>query len=154
MGRFQLPKSGQYADWEKGFATRYPLALSEMQSPSVPVDRPDACALARWGIECGAGWRPVLEYLLGELEAAIAAQPAECRKQYRVVQLKEKMGRLTAYLAAEPTPAMLAAIDEAGRRSQVTCDVCSAPGRLEERDGSYRSRCTDHMDWSPWQRSD
>jgi hypothetical protein len=38
-------------------ATRFPLALSEMRWPSVPLHMVETQPLARWGIEIHAGWR-------------------------------------------------------------------------------------------------
>jgi hypothetical protein len=64
-------KDGQYRSWEIEWATRFPLALSEMLLPSNPLDTIDAQPLARWGIEINAGWRPILERLLGRLEVEI-----------------------------------------------------------------------------------
>ena len=51
---------GLYAEWEIDLAIRYPLALSEMRWPSVPLGNRSTRALARWGIECRAGWRQVV----------------------------------------------------------------------------------------------
>jgi hypothetical protein len=65
--------------------------------------------------------------LLDRLEAAIAAQPAETRDDFRIAQIKEKFARLTVYLASASTPAMTAAIDEASETSLVTCEACGAP---------------------------
>jgi hypothetical protein len=90
----QKPKDGQYRSWEIDMATRYPLALSGMRWPSVPLDMFDTRPLARWGIEIQAGWRSIMERLLVRLEAEIAAQPANARDGLRVVQIKEKFGRL------------------------------------------------------------
>jgi hypothetical protein len=146
MKRMRLLKDGEYS--------RYPFALAEMRSPSSPLGTPEAQPLSRWGIECGPGWRAIVERLLDELETAIVAQSEERRGRHRVIQLKEKFGRLVVYLAGEPTAAMLDAIDQAGRESEATCDVCSAPGRWRERDGWFGSRCAGHEQWSPWQRLD
>lgn len=68
-----VPKDGEYANWGIDLATRYPLALAEMSRPSAPLGSFEASATARWGIECAAGWRPILVRLLKRLEAAIAA---------------------------------------------------------------------------------
>jgi hypothetical protein len=146
---------GLYSSWERGLASRYPFALSEMKWPSVPLGRPDTPALARWGIEVHSGWRAIIEQLLDSLEPAIAAQPAERRDRYRIVQMKEKFGSLVVYLAATPTEAMLAAIHAAERASVVTCEVCGALGQLEERRGWHATRCPAHASWSPpWDQLD
>jgi hypothetical protein len=92
-----LPKGGDSSHWETELAAHYPLALSEMRWPSHPLDTIEARALARLGLECRAGWRQVLVRLLDKLEAAIRAQPADQRDDFRIVQLKERFGRLTVY---------------------------------------------------------
>ena len=50
------------------------------------------------GLDIHAGWRALVERMLARLEAAIAAQPIADRDGFRIVQLKEKFGRLTVYL--------------------------------------------------------
>jgi hypothetical protein len=143
-------KDGQYRSWEIEWATRFPLALSEMLLPSKPLDTIDAQPLARWGIEINAGWRPILERLLGRLEAEIAAQPMDDRDRFRVLQIKEKFGRLTVYLA-DSTPDMDAAIQAAADESTRTCEVCGAPGQLKQRDYWWAPRCKGHETWRPRQ---
>jgi hypothetical protein len=130
-------------------ATRYPLSLAEMNlSPSLPV-RSEATPLARWGIECRAGWRRVMESLLVDLEAAIVAQPPERRHALRIVQMKEKFGQLCVYLAGDGTPEMKRAIDAAVEQSTRTCEICSADGELAERRSWWSVRCKQHRDWMP-----
>lgn len=72
----------------------------------------------------GPGWRPILERLHDRL---LAIDP-----NYRLHQVKEKMGILRIY-AAEEVPAIEAAIATAMRESAVTCERCGQPGRLPER---------------------
>jgi hypothetical protein len=123
------PPDGDYPSWQVALAERYPLALSEMRSPSPELGTPTATALARWGIECQAGWQPLIERLLHHLEIAIAAESPERRHDLRIVQMKEKLGRLTVYLAGEESPAMDAAIKEAAQHSARTCEICGERGR-------------------------
>ena len=85
---------GHYRSWEMELAVRYPLALSEMLWPSVPINTVGAMPLASWGIDIVAGWRGLLEQLLERLETAIAAQPVGERDRFRILQIKEKYGRL------------------------------------------------------------
>jgi hypothetical protein len=110
-------RDGQYPRWEMEMVARYPLALFEMRRPSVPLNKPETEPLARWGLEIHAGWRTLVERMLARLEAAIAAQPVGDRDGFRIVQLKEKFGRLTVYLDREATPVMRAAISDAGEES-------------------------------------
>src|SRR5438477_10718923 len=144
-------RDGQYRKWEIDMVDRFPLALSEMRSPSKPLDTFDTEPLARWGIEINAGWRSLMGRLLVRLEKEIAAQPADERDQFRIIQIKEKFGRLRVYLAGR-TPEMDAAIREAEEESIVTCEVCGAPGALEERHGWWSPRCKAHETWTPWDK--
>jgi hypothetical protein len=152
MSRLRFPPDGSYPEWQVVLAARYPLTLPEMRNPSVPVGTFGARALARWGIECHSGWRQVIEALLEALERAILAEPVERRHGLRIVQLKEKFGRLTVHLASEGTVAMKAAIASAEERSVRTCEVCSAAGVLAERRGWWAARCPAHETWSPMDR--
>jgi hypothetical protein len=144
---FANPPEGDYPSWQVALAERYPLALAEMRSPSPALGRPTATALARWGIECQAGWRPLIEQLLHHLETAIAEEPKERRRDLRIVQMKEKLGRLTVYLAGEGSPAMKAAIVAAQERSAHMCEICSEPGQLAERRGWWAARCPGHENY-------
>jgi hypothetical protein len=148
-------RDGQYSEWNIAMAAKYPLALSEMRWPSAPLDSFGARALARWGIECVSGWRHLVDRMLANLETEIAAQPADQRDGFRIVQLKEKFGRLTVYLASVATPEMSRILDEAAEESTRTCDVCSAPGELAERGplGWYAARCPRHESWTPLDES-
>jgi hypothetical protein len=144
---------GHYRSWERELAVRYPLALSEMLWPSVPINTAGTMPLASWGIDIVAGWREVLERLLERLEMAIAAQPGDERDRFRVLQIKEKYGRLTVYLASEGTPEMEAALEAATEESALTCEVCGASGRLAKREAWWSTRCGAHETWRPGQTS-
>jgi hypothetical protein len=147
-----ISPDGSYAEWESDLAIRYPLALSEMRGPSVPLGKRSTRALARWGIDCRAGWRQVVVFVLDRLEAEILAQPIDRRDSYRIVQIKEKLGRLTVYLASKPTEAMWAAISEASDQSSRVCEVCGEPGELAERPLFLSVRFDVHAAWRPWNR--
>jgi hypothetical protein len=149
---FWAVSDGLFAQWEIELALRYPLALSEMRWPSEPLRRRTTRPLARWGIECRAGWRSIIIALLDRLEAEIEKQPLDRRDDYRALQIKEKFGRLAVHLAAEPTEAMWAAIDDAGEQSIRVCEVCGEPGGLAERRLYWSVRCSAHENWRPWSR--
>jgi hypothetical protein len=142
---------GQYRNWEIEMVQRFPLILSEMRWPSEPLHTFETEALARWGIEINAGWRSLMERLLARLEAEIQTQPVDQRDRYRVLQIKEKFGRLTVHLAGS-TPAMHAALQDAEEESIVTCEVCGDAGVLEERHGWWSPRCKVHETWTPWDK--
>jgi hypothetical protein len=145
-------RDGQYRSWDVEMAARYPLALSEMLHPSAALDTFETKPLARWGIEVHAGWRALVERLLGRLEASIAAEPPSNRERFRIRQIKEKFGRLTVHLAGEATTDMRAALLEAEEESVMTCEVCGSKGRLAERNAWWATRCARHETWRPWDR--
>ncbi len=144
-------EDGQYRNWEIELAARFPLALSEMRWPSKPLNSFDTQPLARWGIEIMTGWRPIMERLLEKLEAEITAQPIEQRDRFRILQIKEKFGRLTVY-TADSTPDMDTAIQAAADESTRICEVCGAPGELMERNFWWAPRCKGHETWRPGER--
>ena len=55
---------------------------------------------------------------------------------------------------ANPLSPFLSAVDEvvdwAEEVSEVTCDVCGAPGRLRNTKGWYATRCDEHDGWRGW----
>ena len=125
-------------------AHRFPLLLAEML---IPPDGPMNTSLRRFGLQCGPGWRPLLESLFEKLEAEIAALPEGERHRYRAVQIKEKFGSLRVYVDEAVTPAMRAAIEAAELASTTICDVCSMPGKLLHvpMDGPIATRCKSHV---------
>jgi hypothetical protein len=144
-------EDGQYRNWEIDLAARFPLALSEMRWPSKPLKTFDTEPLARWGIDIMTGWRPIMERLLYKLEAEITAQPIEERDRFRILQIKEKFGRLTVY-TADSTPDMDRAIEAAADESIRTCEVCGAARELRQRNFWWAPRCKEHENWRPWER--
>ena len=89
-----------------------------------------------------------MERLLARLEAVITAQPVDERNRFGILQVKEKFGRLTVYLA-DSTPDMDAAVQEASEESIRICEVCGAAGVLEERHAWWSPRCKAHETWTP-----
>jgi hypothetical protein len=124
-------------------AKRFPLLLAEMLTPS---DGPMNTSLRRYGLECGPGWRPLLEVLFAKLEAEIAALPEVERHRHRAVQIKQKFGSLRVYVDEAATPAMREAMEEAEAASTSICDVCSKPGKLRNRkELPTATRCRLHV---------
>lgn len=123
------PAEVEHGDWQSTLALQYPLARSV-------------------GFECFGGWRPILARLLDRLEAACVALPAEVRGDFHISQIKQKFGRLAVQLSNKGSAEMLAAVQEAEEVSVVTCEVCSAPGRLAERNAWWSARCAEHGNWS------
>lgn len=48
-------RDGQYESWDVEMAIRFPVALSEMRWPSVPLHMVETQPLARWGIDINVG---------------------------------------------------------------------------------------------------
>ena len=81
-----------------------------------------------WGIECGIGWRPLLEKLCKKLEAMVVAMPKEQRKDVVVTQIKQKFGSLCCYMSRAATEEMHAAISGASDDSVFVCEMCGKGG--------------------------
>ena len=85
--------------------------------------------------QCRDGWFQLVWDLSEKLEAEIVAieegnsSMDSKTKVPSAVQVKEKMGTLRFYISAE-TDAIRGAIREASERSEITCEVCGAPGEL------------------------
>ncbi|HZL19986.1 MAG TPA: hypothetical protein VFG23_19790 [Polyangia bacterium] len=128
----QSPADG---DWQTALTLRYPLARSV-------------------GFACFGGWQNILARLLDRLEAASVAQPVDARGTFHILDIKQKFGRLTIRLSKEGTPEMQDAVREAEEASVVTCEVCSLPGRLAERNAWWSVRCAKHESWSRLDEAD
>ena len=104
-------------------------------------------------VECEPGWWPIL----AELDVALAAIAPD----YLVEQVKEKFGGLRFYatpdrfgrhgagVASEPLSSEAAAefrrlVDEAERRSFVTCEICGQPGKTRKARGWLKTVCDHH----------
>jgi hypothetical protein len=122
----QSPADG---DWQTALTVRYPLARSV-------------------GFACFGGWQHILARLLDRLEAASVAPPVDARGTFQILDIRQKFGRLTVHLSKEGTAEMRDAVREAEDGSAVTCEVCSAPGHLAERNAWWSVRCAGHENWS------
>lgn len=84
-----------------------------------------------WGFP-GDGWEPLIRKLSAKLEKLILDLPEDDRKECCASQVKEKFGTLRFYMSSS-NKEMEALIDEAEAESAVTCEHCSAPGKLRQR---------------------
>lgn len=82
-----------------------------------------------FGVECGPGWRGLIEPLVAECQARGVA----------VLQIKEKFGTLRFYAGGAPED-LYAKIEAAERASAATCEDCGEPGRLRT-GGWLRTLC-------------
>lgn len=89
--------------------------------PSLYRDRDASLmvSLMPFGFECGDGWFDIIRRLSERLEPLGAV----------ATQVKEKYGTLRFYIFGGGDAAD-AAIDEAERESETTCEICGEPGRL------------------------
>ena len=83
----------------------------------------------------GKGWNNILLELHENL--------VKINPDYRIVQIKEKMGGLRFYLA-ESTLEMNKHVDEAERASMETCEECGREGGLFNDRGWLKTVCTAH----------
>lgn len=92
---------------------------------------------ALFHFECGDGWFELLLDLARKLDAEVYSMDAEARPY--VEQVKEKYGTLRFYISCG-SDKMHELIDEAERKSAVTCETCGAPGKVQGR-GWLRCSC-------------
>lgn len=108
------------------FFSRFP-NLYRVMWEDVPT-----CPLSeRGGVECGPGWKPVIEELSAKLEALILALPEPERRKCFAAQVKEKFGTLRFYMRGA-TEEMRHEIGDAEGRTLSICHACGAalPRRL------------------------
>lgn len=103
---------------------RYPALFAKRHLPI-------SVTMMGWGIACGDGWFDLTDDFFAGLQEAVReasmAQPV-------AGQVKEKCGTLRFYLSgAEPEISRL--VQEAERRSAVTCEICGRPGALRQPGG-------------------
>jgi hypothetical protein len=103
-------------DWELELKKKYPRLLFHMFTPG-------RGPIQMFGIECGKGWFNILDQLFAKLEQ-LPQVPI-------ITQVKEKFGTLRVYVC-NTSDAAERCIEEAERQSEVTCEVCGAPGKLNE----------------------
>lgn len=90
-------------------------------------------------VDCGPGWKSILEVLCEALQRSSEAPGAS---QIEAVQIKEKFGalRVSTY-PRTPESSQLLSFAEA--LSMHVCEVCGCPGTLHS-DPPLRTRCEQH----------
>lgn len=98
--------------------------MTDPLSPKSPVEL--------FGVECGPGWRCLVEPLI-----------ARCRAEgVTILQIKEKFGTLRFYVAgADDT--LYAVINAAEEFSATLCEECGKFGKLRQ-GGWWRTLCDQH----------
>lgn len=108
------------------------------------------------GLECSAGWFPLLDDLFVVLERCIVEGIESGQWQDLIGedhahpwpharQIKEKFGGLRVYLSRR-TPEMAAAIERAEDRADITCDQCARAGSRRNLGGYLCTRCDLHAE--------
>ncbi len=98
-----------------------------------------------FGIETGNGWYGLIEKLSLQLEMILLKIPEQERKNYRVVQVKQKFGSLRFYLS-NSTPEMDLLIKHAEEDSVRVCEICGESGGIIDSSFVRRTRCIIHSD--------
>lgn len=105
------------AEYDRGFYERRPSLYRDFLSEDFRTP------LGQFGVECGPGWRGILERLSDALEAELAAG----RVDACCAQVKQKFGELRFYVLGACTPAMREAISRAEEECSRTCELCGKP---------------------------
>lgn len=96
-----------------------------------------------WGFDCDDGWFQIIYDLSKKLEAEILKLPEKQRSFYGASQVKEKYGGLRFYVDSY-TDEIGSLIREAEEKSEKTCEVCGAPGKIRSHHKWYYCSCEDH----------
>lgn len=87
-------------------------------------------------ITVGEGWKGIVTRLLADLE--------EMHLPYlQIRQIKEKFGGLRVYVSGGDAN-VIARIRLAEAEAIITCELCSATGKLHDQEGWFVVRCDDH----------
>jgi addiction module HigA family antidote len=133
-----LQAARQAADpFRASMLARWPSLYAHLAAEPVRQCEP----ITREGFAIGKGWHAIVERLSAELAALAERLSPEERALVRVVQVKEKFGRLRVYLDDVETDEMRAAIDASQDESERTCEECGRPGRARTLRGWVSTRC-------------
>jgi hypothetical protein len=80
-----------------------------------------------FGFECGDGWNKLLLKLCNKIQSELNKSSDEFKKNFRVVQVKEKFGGLRFYVQGGNAE-IDAAITKAEGESLRTCEKCGKKG--------------------------
>jgi hypothetical protein len=102
-------------------------------------EKPMTEALMCFGFECSDGWQHILWRLCEQIEIELDKDP-ELKKDFEVVQVKEKFGGLRFYTNTG-NDAIYELISEVENLSYTICEVCGEPATLTENNRWYRTIC-------------
>lgn len=86
-----------------------------------------------FGVECGPGWRKIIEPLMERC----------LREGVAITQIKEKFGGLRFYVGSA-NDELFDAIDAAEKESLKTCEQCGEPGILRTDKSWFQTLCDKH----------
>lgn len=124
--------SAMYGKIKRKFQQSYPLLMYH----------PEDNSFARFGLEVGSGWLPLVYELFGLLNDLQAGSG----QAVSISQVKQKFGSLRIYISGGNSISedmdLLESVFES--LSMRICDICGAPGRLKSDDGYWCTRCPHH----------
>ena len=97
-----------------------------------------------FGFECGDGWYKLLAELCRKIDEHAKKNP-DIKKDFRVLQVKEKFGTLRFY-ATVGDKKIDEWIEEAEETSGRICEVCGAVGEMRTIGGWYMTLCDKCME--------
>lgn len=95
-----------------------------------------------WGFAHGEGWYNIIREASEKITEVINKMPEEKQALFYADQVKEKFGTLRFYMSSY-NEEIEKIIDEAERKSAITCDECGRPGTLGGK-GWLATRCEEH----------
>ncbi len=108
-----------------------------------PSKKLDETPFVYWGFECGDGWFTLIKELAEKLNQLPESE------EFKVVQVKEKLGTLRFYMRAKDgrksdalPHSILDLIRQVESQSAVTCEACGNPGKLSHKGGWWKTRCS------------
>lgn len=120
-------------DLDELLCKRYPAIFADRNNPNSCMGR---------GFECSDGWFNLIDRLSFRIQAGVGC---EGRPQPVAAQVKEKLGGLRIYWR-EADDLVQTLTYLASDLSQVTCEVCGAPGEAVRLPGRLMLRCGAHLD--------
>jgi hypothetical protein len=121
---------------EQGVIARWPAWFD--------VHRDVRRTLMPFGFQCEDGWFNLIRSLCEELEPLVAEVERTTKKQFKVIEVKQKFGSLRFYVD-NANDAIRECIEVAQQQSSGICELCGRAGRLRQGDW-LRVQCDEHAE--------
>lgn len=118
---------------DKALVAKYPMIFDPQTPKQVHYEM--------FGFECGDGWFDIIDKLCEELMVHWELHPDDTPPV--AMQVKEKFGTLRFYVDSA-TDAQYELITRAEHKSESTCEVCGAPGKLDGSRSWIKTLCAEH----------